>query len=46
MPGNKATEPAVDAFKKHRFVFKWLDGAPIEVPMSDVLDIDEIRLYL
>jgi hypothetical protein len=42
MPGNKATEPAVDAFNKHRFVFKWLDGAPIEVPMSDVLDTTKL----
>jgi hypothetical protein len=38
MPGNKATEPTIDAFRKHSFVFKWLDGAPIEVPMSDILD--------
>jgi hypothetical protein len=42
IPGNKATEPTVDAFKKHRFVFKWLDGAPIEVPMSDILDTTKL----
>lgn len=38
MPGHKATEPTRDAFTKHSFVFKWLDGAPIEVKMIDILD--------
>jgi hypothetical protein len=42
MPGNKGTEPTVDAFKKHSFIFKWLDGAPIEVPMSDILDTTKL----
>jgi hypothetical protein len=42
MPGNKATEPAVDAFQNHSFVFKWLDGAPIEVAMSDILDTTKL----
>jgi hypothetical protein len=42
MPGNKATEPSVDAFGRHSFVFKWLDGAPIEVPMSDILDTTKL----
>jgi hypothetical protein len=37
-PARKATEPTTDAFLKHSFVFKWLDGAPVEVPMSDLLD--------
>jgi hypothetical protein len=38
MPGHKATEPQAAAFKNHSFVFKWLDGTPIEVAMSDILD--------
>ncbi len=37
-PAHKATEPTSNAFLNHRFVFTWIDGAPIEVPMSDVLD--------
>jgi hypothetical protein len=37
-PAHKATEPTSDAFLNHRFVFTWIDGTPIEVPMSDVLD--------
>jgi polyphenol oxidase len=42
VPGHKATEPQVDAFKQHSFVFQWLDGAPIEVPMSDILDTTKL----
>lgn len=37
-PVRKATEPTSDAFLKHKFVFTWVDGAPIEVPMSDVIE--------
>jgi len=37
-PTRKATEPNSDAFTKHSFVFKWLDGTDLEVPMSDILD--------
>jgi Common central domain of tyrosinase/Polyphenol oxidase middle domain len=38
----KATEPTSDAFLKHKFVFTWLDGAPVEVPMTDVLDTTKL----
>jgi polyphenol oxidase len=41
-PGHQATEPQTDAFKNHSFVFKWLDGTPIEVPMSDILDTTKL----
>jgi hypothetical protein len=37
-PAHQATEPTSDVFLNHRFVFTWIDGTPIEVPMSDVLD--------
>lgn len=38
----KATEPTSDAFLKHSFVFTWLDGAPVEVPMTDILDTTKL----
>jgi len=41
-PARKATEPTSDAFLNHRFVFTWIDGTPIEVPMSDVLDTTKL----
>jgi hypothetical protein len=41
-PARKATEPKSDAFLQHKFVFTWLDGAPVEVPMSDILDIAKL----
>jgi polyphenol oxidase len=41
-PAHKMSEPTRDAFAKHSFVFKWLDGAPIEVPMSDLLDTTKL----
>jgi len=41
-PARRATEPTSDAFLNHRFVFTWIDGAPIEVPMSDVLDTTKL----
>jgi hypothetical protein len=37
-PTRKATEPKSAAFLNHRFVFTWIDGAPIEVPITDVMD--------
>jgi hypothetical protein len=41
-PAHKATEPTSNAFLNHRFVFTWIDGTPIEVPMSDVLDTTKL----
>jgi polyphenol oxidase len=41
-PTRKATEPTSDAFTKHSFVFKWLDGTDLEVPMSDILDTTKL----
>jgi polyphenol oxidase len=41
-PARKATEPKSDAFLQHKFVFTWLDGAPVDVPMSDILDIAKL----
>ncbi len=41
-PAHKQSEPTTDAFLKHSFVFKWLDGTPIEVSMSDVLDTTKL----
>lgn len=41
-PARKATEPTADAFLNHRFAFTWIDGTPIEVPMSDVLDTTKL----
>jgi len=37
-PARRATEPTSNTFLNHRFVFTWIDGAPIEVSVSDVLD--------
>lgn len=36
-PANIATEPKTEAFLEHRFVFPWLDGSAIEVPVKDTL---------
>ncbi len=41
-PTRKATEPTVDAFQNHAFVFKWLDGTDVQVPMSDILDTTKL----
>jgi hypothetical protein len=41
-PARKATEPTVDAFQNHAFVFKWLDGTDVQVPMSDILDTTKL----
>ena len=41
-PARKATEPTSDAFLNHHFVFTWIDGMPIDVPMSDVLDTTKL----
>jgi hypothetical protein len=41
-PARKNTEPTTEAFQRHSFVFKWLDGAPIEVAMSDLLDTTKL----
>jgi hypothetical protein len=41
-PAHRATEPTSDAFLNHRFMFTWIDGAPIEVPMSDVVDTTKL----
>ena len=37
-PARKNTEPTSNAFLKHKFVFTWLDGTPIEVAVEDTLD--------
>jgi polyphenol oxidase len=37
-PKHRATEPTDDAFLNHSFIFTWLDGSPIEVKMTDILD--------
>jgi polyphenol oxidase len=42
MPGHKATEPQTDAFMNHSFVSTWLDGTPVEVAMSDILDTTKL----
>ena len=34
---NLATEPKNEEFLEHRFVFPWLDGSSIEVPVKDTL---------
>jgi hypothetical protein len=41
-PARRATEPSVDAFQNHAFVFKWLDGTDVQVPMSDILDTTKL----
>ena len=41
-PARRATEPTVDAFQNHAFVFKWLDGTDVQVPMSDILDTTKL----
>ncbi len=41
-PARKATEPKAAAFRNHTFVFTWLDGAPIHVAMSDILDTTKL----
>ena len=41
-PARKATEPSVDAFQNHVFVFKWLDGTDVQIPMSDILDTTKL----
>ena len=41
-PAHRQSEPTRAAFVDHRFVFKWLDGTPIEVPMTDVLDTTKL----
>jgi len=41
-PSRRATEPTLDTFTKHSFVFKWLDGTDLEIPISDVLDTTKL----
>jgi Common central domain of tyrosinase/Polyphenol oxidase middle domain len=41
-PARRATEPTIDAFQNHSFVFKWLDGTDVQVPMSDILDTTKL----
>jgi Common central domain of tyrosinase/Polyphenol oxidase middle domain len=41
-PARKSTEPTSDAFLQHSFVFQWLDGTPIQVAMSDLLDTTKL----
>ena len=41
-PARRATEPTVDAFQNHAFVFKWLDGTNVQIPMSDILDTTKL----
>jgi hypothetical protein len=41
-PARRATEPTSDAFQNHAFVFKWLDGTDLQVPMSDILDTTKL----
>ena len=38
----KATEPKVDAFLKHKFVFTWLDGTPVEISAGETLDTKQL----
>ncbi len=39
----KATEPSKnDAFLKHKFLFTWLDGTPMEVSAADTLDTKKL----
>jgi hypothetical protein len=39
---HRATEPTSNSFLNHRFMFTWIDGTPIDVPMSDVLDTTKL----
>lgn len=41
-PKHKATEPQSSGFLNHRFVFAWLDGSTVDMPMSDVLDTTKL----
>jgi polyphenol oxidase len=41
-PAKKSTEPKTDAFLKHKFVFTWLDGTPMEVAVEDTLDTKKL----
>ena len=41
-PANKSSEPQDDTFQKHSFVFTGLDGTPVEVKMSDILDTTKL----
>jgi tyrosinase-like protein len=41
-PARKATEPSSTAFQNHAFVFKWLDGTDVQIPMSDILDTTKL----
>lgn len=41
-PAHRQSEPTSSAFVNHSFVFKWLDGSDIEVPMSDILDTTKL----
>lgn len=38
----KSTEPKVDAFLKHKFVFTWLDGTPMEIAVEETLDTKKL----
>jgi hypothetical protein len=41
-PANKKSEPQDATFQNHSFVFTWLDGTPVEVKMSDILDTTKL----
>lgn len=41
-PNKKKTEPKTDAFMKHKFVFTWLDGTPMEISAADTLDTKKL----
>lgn len=41
-PAKKATEPKSDAFLKHKFVFTWLDGTPMEIAVAETLDTKKL----
>jgi polyphenol oxidase len=42
-PARKATEPKTAAFLNHKFVFTWLDGAPMQVSVADTLDTKKLN---
>ena len=41
-PNKKKTEPQTDAFRKHKFLFTWLDGTSMEIAVADTLDTKKL----
>jgi tyrosinase-like protein len=41
-PRRRATEPVRPEFLHHSFVFRWLDGSPIEVRMGNILNMNTL----